>query len=92
MTMRTTATALILAAGMATAAASSVEADEFDHDFRQVGDGVPLSVILMRLEALGYRHISDVGYVGGTYGVRGRMIDGSGFTLSIDARTGEIDL
>lgn len=90
MTMRSMATALILAAGMATAAASPADADDLDHDLRQTGDGVPLSVILKRLEALGYRHISDIGYTGGTYAVRGRMIDGSSFALAIDARTGEI--
>jgi hypothetical protein len=83
MTMRSMATALILAAGMATAATPSAEADEFDHDLRQNGEGVPLSTILKRLENLGYRHISS-------YAVRGRMIDGSDFSLAIDARTGEI--
>lgn len=92
MTMRSMATALILAAGMATAAASCADADETDRDLTQVGDSVPLSVILKRLEALGYRHISDIGYMGGSYAIRGRMIDGSQFDLAIDARTGEIHI
>lgn len=87
--MRTTATALILAAGMATAAVSVAEADDFDHDLGRAGDGVPLSAILMRLETLGYRHVSAIDYLDGVWSVRGRMADGSVFALSIDARTGE---